>query len=158
MHYRQHHTYSQIKNPSRKEESSRFGCYKKYKKKKKTPKSLTISPLSPPPPPSSRKRNRTKTNGRQGKSSKIRRSSANEWDQDHELKCRLGIRGQSLSLYFRRPLTNHISSKVGRARTAPYRRPLIEMQPARKQLLGVDHELNIGTYLLAGVFHRWRKF
>lgn len=81
----------------------------------------------------------------------------NEWDRDHELKCRLGIRGQSLSLYFRRPLTNHISSKVGRARIAPYR-PLIEMQPARKQLLGVDHELNIGTYLLAGVFHRWRKF
>lgn len=56
----------------------------------------------------------------------------NEWDQDHELKCRLGIRGQSLSLYFRRPLTNHISSKVGRARIAPYR-PLADRDAAREK-------------------------
>lgn len=56
----------------------------------------------------------------------------NEWDRDHELKCRLGIRGQSLSLYFRRPLTNHISSKVGRARIAPYR-PLADRDAAREK-------------------------
>lgn len=51
MHYRQHHTYSQIKNPSRKEESSRFGCYKKYKKKKKNTKISHDFPPSPPRPP-----------------------------------------------------------------------------------------------------------